>query len=139
MSYLVARISLEYEINKDQFRKQVKTALEFIKSKTQRQIIIAENENQQSLVFKSEYDVYIEINPKYPNVFFLPVIHIDTNLEQLIDTTTFNPEIHIKLTEPTLRKQDRTRRDLTILTERSLDEAVDEITKVLESEGIFYE
>lgn len=139
MSYIVSKISLENYITKEQFIQHAHTALDFIKSKTSNKIIVAENERQIAIIFKASYEKYLEKHTDKPHLELIPVITTDTILELMIDNNEFDTTKHIKLTEPTLRKQDVDREDLTIILENQNEETITKLTEVLNSEGIFYE
>ncbi len=137
MSFVVAIISFEQELSKETFLQQVSVALDFIRSHSKMRILACENSFEIAMVFKAECDKYIQIDTQEPAKFLVPIIDVDTGLEELIESKFLDNVEHIPLTTCDSRKHDRVRDDLSLLLTRP--NGVNELVNVLESEGIFYE
>lgn len=137
MSLVVAAISLEQELSKEIALKYVKNALTFIRSHSKMRIIVCENDYDLSIVLKAENSEYLQVYTHEINQVLVPIIEIETALEELVEKKVLSNIEHVLLTAPESRKHDRARDDWTDLVNNQ--SGAERLVDALEAEGIFYE
>jgi hypothetical protein len=134
MTFIVARISLESEITKEQMRCELATAIKFLRKSSKQRIAVCENIYELALILRIESDDYIQIDTCDPGVILVPVMDKDTGLEELIPQKWVDNIDCIRLTTCEARKHDVERNEWSALTDK-----LSELCDALESYGMFYE
>jgi hypothetical protein len=140
MVFAVATISLEQEISKEKTLQLVNVALDFLRTQSSSRLIVCENMYEVAVVIKTELnnsDEYIQIDTQEPKKILVPVIDIETGLEEFIEKKFFDCLEHIQLTTCESRKYDRERNDWSLLLERK--EGAEQLVDAFDEEGIFNE
>lgn len=140
MTFAVAVISLEQELSKEKALQQVKVALNFLRIRSSFRFIACENTFETAIVIKVERtdsNEYIQIDTQEPDKQLVPIIEIDTGLEELVEKKVLGNIEHILLTTCESRKHDRERNDWSLLLEKR--DGAEQLVEALDREGIFNE
>lgn len=134
MTFAVARISLESEITKDQMRKELEIAVKFLKGRGKKRISVCENVYELALILRTESDDYVQIDTSDSKLILVPILDLDTGLEELVPQKFVDNIECSLLTICEARKHDRERNEWSALTDK-----LPELCDALEADGIFYE
>lgn len=134
MTFAVARISLESEITKDQMHRELEIAIKFLKEQSKKRIAACENVYELALILRVESDNYVQIDTSDQKLFLVPIMDLDTGLEELVPQKFVDNIECTLLTTSEARKHDRERNEWSALTDK-----LPMLCDALEADGIFYE
>ena len=134
MTFVVARVSLESEITKSQMLDELSVAVKFLREHGKKRIAVCDNVYELALILKVESDVYIQIDTSDPSLILVPVMDLDTGLEELVPKKFVDNIECTLLTTCEARKHDMERNDWSALTDK-----LSELCDALEADGMFYE